>query len=77
MGSGSSSSWVVSSLPLTIGDGYAGGYDGLIDEVSVYQKALSPDEISKVFSHYNPGKVSVESPDMPVRALPEVPQAAA
>ena len=46
----SSVSASVSSLPLVIGSGYAGGYAGDIDEVAVYDHALSG---SAVQAHYN------------------------
>ena len=38
-----------SSLPLTIGSGYAGGYVGGIDEVAVYSRALSAGEVLEHF----------------------------
>ena len=39
-----------SVLPLTIGSGYAGGYQGGIDEVAVYGRALSATEVAAHFS---------------------------
>jgi len=38
-----------SSLPLLIGDGYVSGYDGGIDEVAVYGRALT---LGEVAAHY-------------------------
>ena len=38
-----------SSLPLTIGSGYAGGYVGGIDEVAVYSRALTAGEVLEHF----------------------------
>ena len=40
----------VSSLPLVVGDGYADGYVGDIDEVAVYDHALSA---AQVQAHYD------------------------
>ena len=40
----------VSSLPLLIGDGYTSGYVGGIDEVAVYDRALSPGEVGEHFA---------------------------
>ena len=50
----SSVSRSVSSLPLLIGDGYAGGYVGGIDEVAVYARALGPGEVA---AHYDGRRV--------------------
>ena len=40
-----------SSLPLIIGDGHTNGYDGYIDEVAVYDRALTIDEIIDHFDN--------------------------
>jgi hypothetical protein len=39
-----------SSLPVTIGAGYAGFYNGLIDDVRVYNRALSSAEINQIYT---------------------------
>ena len=39
-----------SSLPLLIGNGYTNGYVGHIDEVAVYNRALTPTEVSDHFA---------------------------
>jgi hypothetical protein len=39
-----------SSLPVTIGTGYAGNYNGSIDDVRIYNRALSSAEINQIYT---------------------------
>ncbi len=46
------------------------GIDALIDEVRVYNVALSSTQIATAFGNFNPGAAVVDAPDMQRRALP-------
>jgi hypothetical protein len=46
------------------------GMDGLIDEVRVYNQALSVSQVSDSFAAFNPGSKVVAAPDMQKRHLP-------
>lgn len=46
------------------------GIDGLIDEVKVYNVALSESEVAASFNRYNPGAEVMNSPDMQKRQFP-------
>ena len=46
------------------------GFDGLIDEVRVYDRALDASQISESFANFNPGSTIVAAPDMQKRHLP-------
>ncbi len=46
------------------------GMDGLIDEVKVYQVALSQSQVTASFAHGNPGPAIVNAPDMSKRRFP-------
>lgn len=46
---------VASTNSVLIGAGYAGKYNGSIDDVRVYNRALSANEVSALYSEYNPG----------------------
>jgi hypothetical protein len=45
-------------------------FDGLIDEVRIYNKALTGTEITSSFTAYNPGSTIVNAPDMEKRDFP-------
>ena len=46
------------------------GFDGLIDEVKVYNVALSQSQIAASFAKYNPGPAILNAPDMQKRRFP-------
>jgi len=50
----------------------AGDYslDGMIDEVKIYNVALSPTQVKQSYLNFNPGSTLKENPDMAVRRLP-------
>jgi len=52
----------------TFKDSY--GFDGLIDEVRIYDRSLSPARVKESYSLYNPGVSARMNPDMEVRSLP-------
>lgn len=45
-------------------------FDGLIDEVKIYDRALTASQIAKSYDAFNPGKAVVDAPDMQARAFP-------
>ncbi|MEM4773003.1 MAG: DUF2341 domain-containing protein [Nanoarchaeales archaeon] len=53
------------TMPIKIATGYAGSFKGLIDEVKIYNRALSEEEISDLYNNYGystpnyPGKTLV------------------
>ncbi len=49
------------------------GFDGLIDEVRVYDRALDAAQISRSFDDFNPGPNIAAAPDMQKRRLPAFP----
>lgn len=49
------------------------GFDGLIDEVRIYARALSPEEVSRTFTATVPGALVQDHPDMQQRILPSGP----
>jgi len=46
------------------------GFDGLIDEVKLYDRSLSAEEIKSSFDKLNPGSSITDAPDMQTRELP-------
>jgi len=46
-------------------------FDGLIDEVKIYDTALSEDEISQLYKDFKPSGYAMRNPDMVPRVLPE------
>ncbi len=46
------------------------GLDGLIDEVRIYNVALSGSQVAQSYKNFNPGSAIVNHPDMQPRALP-------
>jgi hypothetical protein len=44
--------------------------DGLLDEIRVYDRALSADQIEESYRCYNPGQEICRTPDMQIRQLP-------
>jgi hypothetical protein len=46
------------------------GFDGLIDEVRIYNTALSDKQIAESYNNFNPGTTVVNAPDMQKRAFP-------
>jgi hypothetical protein len=47
------------------------GIDGLIDEVNIYDVALSQQQIAASFARFNPGAAIVAMPDMQKRSFPD------
>jgi len=45
-------------------------FDGLIDEVKIYDRALGPSQIKQSYDHFNPGSTVVNNPDMQQRVFP-------
>jgi hypothetical protein len=46
------------------------GFDGLIDEVKIYESALSDDDVSKIYAEVKPDDAIVKNADMVKRVLP-------
>jgi hypothetical protein len=46
------------------------GFDGLIDEVKIYNVALSRSQVAASFANYNPGSAITDAPDMQKRSFP-------
>jgi hypothetical protein len=46
------------------------GIDGLIDEVKIYNTAVSASEILMLYNNFNPGQAIVDAPDMQKRSFP-------
>ena len=46
------------------------GLDGLIDEVKIYDLALSPNQVAESYQNFNPGPPVANHPDMQERTLP-------
>jgi hypothetical protein len=59
--SGGSTTFIV-EVNNKIGDGYYGGFDGLISNVSVFQRALSEDEVLRVYNGGVPGDLTNLNP---------------
>ena len=53
---------VAGSLPVTIGTGYAGNYNGKIDDIRVYSSALSATDIKDLYEHSAALHVIVQAP---------------
>ena len=47
--------------------------DALLDEVRIYDGALSSEEVAASYAAFNPGEEIVKAPDMERRALPKLP----
>jgi len=47
------------------------GFDGLIDEVRIYDVALTPEMVLASYDAFNPGRGVCEQPDMERRSLPD------
>jgi len=45
-------------------------FDGLIDEISIYNVALDESQIRQSYNRFNPGYAIIENPDMDPRILP-------
>jgi hypothetical protein len=45
-------------------------FDGLIDEVRIYDVALGPDRVAQSYANFNPGSMVVDNPDMQPRLFP-------
>ena len=54
--------------PSTFPDYYS--FDGLYDEIKIYDLALTPDQIQKSFANYNTNQQTQASADIPPRVLP-------
>ncbi|MFP4026755.1 MAG: LamG domain-containing protein [Candidatus Brocadiia bacterium] len=50
-----------SEYPLILGKGYAGEFVGLLDEMALWERALTPDEISQLFMYSKQGKSYCEA----------------
>jgi hypothetical protein len=50
------------------------GFDGLIDELRIYNKALSGSDISSSYQASHPGSDIINNPDMQIRKLPAIEQ---
>jgi hypothetical protein len=46
------------------------GFDGLIDEVKIYNVALSESQVAESYNNFNPGQSVINAPDMQKRAFP-------
>jgi hypothetical protein len=46
------------------------GLDGMIDEVKIYNTAISAGDIMLLYNKFNPGQVITDTPDMQKRSLP-------
>lgn len=47
-------------------------FDGLIDEVKIYEVALDLKQIKRSFENFNPGSTVIDNPDMQQRVFPTV-----
>ncbi len=45
-------------------------FDGLIDEVKIYDVAMTPDQVAELYKNYYPGQEIINSPDMQKRKFP-------
>lgn len=46
-------------------------FDGLIDELKIYDRSLTPDQVKQTFLFYNKNMAQKNNPDMEIRKLPE------
>jgi hypothetical protein len=52
------------------------GIEGLVDEIKLYDRKLSPAEIRRSFESFDPGELMKSTPDIQPRVLPGMPGAA-
>ncbi len=48
------------------------GFDGLIDEVRIYDRVLKPEQIKASYAAFHPGGKDIDRPDLDPRSLPAV-----